>query len=355
MNTVTQRERELELLVISLSKKNQELEQLIEKEKKSNMSFIELLDMFINEKQMAISTKCGYVNIVSNHLKPYFATKDVKINDFNIFVVDEYIKYKQLEGLSNQTIKHHINVMKSAFTFGRKKGMTITSKVETSIKLLVDPYKFDVLSFEEILEYIKALENTDLYLPVLLSSMLGLRRSEVVGLKWKYVNFKTNEIYIHGAYIQCMDSVNKISYEYYENNTKTKSSTRVYIAPIKLMDELRKYKERQLVNSKKSSYNFTNAEYICVKNNGDLIKPNYITKKHRILVKKIFPDKHIRFHDLRHSCATFLYEKFKYGIKDIQTYLGHSNPNFTVKTYIHTTTERKLDISNKIDKNLNLG
>ena len=79
-------------------------------------------------------------------------------------------------------------------------------------------------------------------------------------------------------------------------------------------------------------------EYVCLMPNGELIKPNYLTHT----FAKVLEDndlKHIRLHDLRHSCATLLIQN-KVPVKDIQIWLGHSNIQTTI-IYTH------MDESNK--------
>lgn len=176
---MTARERELELLVIDLAEQKNYLEKMLSKQKESEILLSELLKNFIHNKSMADTTKCGYNNIISNHLIPYF--ESVFISDLTTEMIDRYVVFKQNAGLSNQTIRHHLTVLKSAFTYARKKGMAITFKVETSVNLYIEPYKFEILTFNEINSLINSLKDNDIFLPILISSLLGLRRSEVVG------------------------------------------------------------------------------------------------------------------------------------------------------------------------------
>lgn len=348
---MTARERELELLVVDLASQNNQLAKQLELQKKTNIPLSQLLNDFIANNRIAETTKCGYSNIVSNHLIPYFI--NVKLLDICTELIDEYVVYKQNTGLSNQTIRHHLTVLKSAFSYAKRKGIDISYKIETTISLCVEPYQFEILTFDEINLLISELKNHDIYLPVFLSSILGLRRSEAIGLKWDCINFKKSEVQIDGVYIQCRDSINQVTYEYYKPKTKTQSSKRTYIAPQKLMSELLQQRHLQFARAKSNSkYNSEYFDYVCVKKNGDLLKPNFVTKKYNKIIKSLFPNRNIRFHDLRHSCGTFLYEKFGYGIKEIQTYLGHANPAFTAKTYIHTSEDRKQEMSNCINNKL---
>ena len=81
-------------------------------------------------------------------------------------------------------------------------------------------------------------------------------------------------------------------------------------------------------------YDTRYTDFLCVDQMGTLLQPDYITQKfQQILVKHSL--RRIRFHDLRHSCATIMLY-LGYTLKDIQTWLGHSNYSFTADTYIHS-------------------
>lgn len=80
--------------------------------------------------------------------------------------------------------------------------------------------------------------------------------------------------------------------------------------------------------------------------NGKPYRPNYISKKHKQILEK-YGFKHIRFHDLRHSCAGLLNAQ-RFTVKDIQEWLGHSDIQTTANTYAHLDIKRKQWISNTL-------
>jgi len=80
-------------------------------------------------------------------------------------------------------------------------------------------------------------------------------------------------------------------------------------------------------------------EYICVNEIGDLLKPDYVSNKFSKVIGRAGL-KHIRFHDLRHSCASLLLA-LGYNMKDIQEWLGHSNFQTTANIYAHVDPKNK--------------
>ena len=82
-----------------------------------------------------------------------------------------------------------------------------------------------------------------------------------------------------------------------------------------------------------TSYYKADEEYIYVNKIGERITPNYLTTGFCKFIKK-YNLPHIRFHDLRHSAASLLYEA-NINVKDIQTFLGHSSAKTTMDIYVH--------------------
>jgi integrase len=101
---------------------------------------------------------------------------------------------------------------------------------------------------------------------------------------------------------------------------------------------LLKHKERQEEYRKqfKRSYSKKYLNMVCVDQLGDLIRPNFVTEHFNILLKKHNLRK-IRFHDLRHTCASLLVA-LNENMKVIQAYMGHSTMSITADTYSHLDT-----------------
>lgn len=105
-------------------------------------------------------------------------------------------------------------------------------------------------------------------------------------------------------------------------------------------------KADEIKNRKFFGKEYIKNDYVFKLENGEPYRPNYISKKHKQILEK-YGFKHIRFHDLRHSCASLLNAQ-GFTIKDIQEWLGHSDIQTTANTYAHLDIKRKQGISNTL-------
>ena len=116
-------------------------------------------------------------------------------------------------------------------------------------------------------------------------------------------------------------------------------------------EKLQHIKDQQEANKKLCgrSYNKEYLEYIYVDEIGDRIKPNYITGQFpKLLEKQGF--RRIRFHDLRHSCASLLLAS-GVPMKNIQEWLGHSDFSTTANIYAHLDYSSKLTSASAMESN----
>lgn len=127
-----------------------------------------------------------------------------------------------------------------------------------------------------------------------------------------------------------------------EDVLKTKSSIRSLPMIPAVEKKLLEQKERQEVFHRvfKSAYCKDYLDYVCVNELGQLMRPNFVTSHFSYLLQK-FGLKVIRFHDLRHTCASLLLAAGE-NMKNIQSWLGHGNFSTTADIYAHVDYQMKL-------------
>ena len=166
-------------------------------------------------------------------------------------------------------------------------------------------------------------------------------------MKWDAVNFDHNAISIKFTVTQySLDGKRHIEEK---PRTKNKSSRRTLPMIPALSDKLKtmltEREEWQRLCG--SSYNKDYLDFVYVDEMGDRIKPDYITEAFNKVLKKQGLRK-VRFHDLRHSCASLLLAN-GVSMKEIQDWLGHSTFKTTADTYAHLAFNSKLSSANVLN------
>ena len=192
----------------------------------------------------------------------------------------------------------------------------------------------------ELIQLLNVFREDVLFYVVTFAVLFGLRRSEILGLRWNRIDFVNGILRIDTTALRCIENgrvVTKIC-----DTTKTETSCREFQLTEKEIALFRDLKERQAEYRRffKKDYSEEYADFVFLDEKGILLQPDYVTHHFKKVLRKNNL-REIRFHDLRHSCATFLlYSDF--NLKDIQEWLGHSDIGTTSNIYTH------LDYSNKV-------
>lgn len=155
---------------------------------------------------------------------------------------------------------------------------------------------------DEVNQLISLTKGTKLEIAVIFACFYGLRRSECISLKWSAFDFENNIFHIN--YTVVLTSVNGKRTLVTKDTAKTDATIRTMPLSSDIKKRLFEIKCMQDGNKKRLKKNYNNhwSDYLMVDENGDLISPDYVTDAFRRLTKKN-KMRHIRFHDLRHTCA----------------------------------------------------
>lgn len=292
-------------------------------------------------------TYIGYAQYTEKHIIPFYQQTNIKIQDMTIKDVESYYNHKFVSGrldgkpggLSIRTIKLHSVAMSQIFEYAIYNGLI----KENPCKYAKFPKEanntsretsfYDVNQCNELLSKTKG---TPLYNMIYITFLYGLRRSEMMGLKWDAINFDNDTLTIKHTVVLNTKVVQK-------DKTKNRSSNRTY----PLLPEIKKIliglQEQQNSNKEEMKSWYKESGYVFTKADGTVYYPSYPTHElSKVLKKNNLP--HIRWHDLRHSTASFLIEK-GWHMKDISDWLGHSSIKTTMDIYGHISTERKKELS----------
>lgn len=293
----------------------------------------------VAKSSVALVTYSSYSNMIKGSIAPYFREKKITLKGLQAKDIQEFYQ-EQLERVKASTVIHyHANIHKALKHAVKMDFIEVNpaDKVERPKK---EKFTGGFYSSEEINRLFDISKGTPLELAVLFGAFYGLRRSEIVGLKWDSFDFEQNTLTIQHTVTSC--NIDGKHVVIASDNTKTKSSCRTLpLVPFfreKLLTLKKEIAENRRLCGR--SYCKEYLDYIYVDEMGERIKPGYITTSFPILLERNGM-RRIRFHDLRHSCASLLLAN-GVPMKQIQEWLGHSDFATTANIYAH------LDYSSKV-------
>ena len=320
------------------------------KSKDDDILFADFMEQWLDVVKGSITTVTysSYANMVKVIIAPYFREKNITLKGLQSKDIQDFYQ-EQLNRVKASTVIHyHANIHK-ALKYAVKLELISNNPADRVERPKQEKFQGSFYSSEELNDLFDAVAGTRLELAVLLGAFYGLRRSEIVGLKWDAIDFKKNTITINHTVTSC--NLDGKCVVLAKDTTKTKSSRRTLPLVPFFRDKLLNIKSQQEANKKLCgrSYNKDYLDYIYVDEIGDRIKPNYITGQFpKLLEKQGF--RRIRFHDLRHSCASLLLAS-GVPMKNIQEWLGHSDFSTTANIYAHLDYSSKLTSASAMESN----
>lgn len=329
---------------------------------KDDMLFSDYLKQWLEKRKaddIELSTWEGY----SDHLKhviDYFNERKTRLRNLKPYDIKQYYEYQKQygkinkkdntrTGLATRTIRSQKQLINAALQQAVEEeiisknpafGIKVSNKKNSSFR------KREVfLTKEQANRLLQYLKETDNHLRPLIYITLyyGLRRSEVLGLKWNAIDFENNTITIQHTVVKHRTTVAK-------DKTKTTTSNRTYPILSDVLPILYDIKKNQEKNKDYFGNTYTETEYIFTWEDGRPFSPDYISKKFKSIVKQAgYPELH--FHDLRHSCASLLHE-LGYTPKEIQDWLGHADFYTTMNIYTHIEKQKGLQNTQALDNTL---
>ncbi len=295
------------------------------------------------------STYQSYVCIANAHIIPYFKEKKIKLNQITRNDLQVYVNFKFEHGrkdgkggLSAKTVKSHIVLIKQALKEAVKNNLIPINPSDYITLPKIQKYEASFYTANQLNDLFIAIKDEPLYPLIYIATVYGLRRSEVLGLKWDSIDFENDTLTIKHTVVDIAKIIEK-------DSTKNKSSYRSFPLGNDIKKMLLKLKEAEENNRMIFGKEYIESDYIFKWENGEPLKPDYISRSFKKLLKK-YNLPHIRFHDLRHSCASILVAN-GFTLKDIQEWLGHSDIQTTANIYAHLDIERKSNIMKSMTDN----
>jgi len=245
---------------------------------------------------LAETTIYGYQNILNNHIKSYFAEKPLQ--SVSLQDIQNYEIFKS-ETLSKNSVKKHLELLKSVFQDACRKRIINENPLLLMERRPKNTTRRECMNAQEIAELCASVEGTYLEALVVLAAYLGLRRGEVLGLRWSDVDFEAGVLHI-------VNTRTKAGGRVIEKDPKTETSNRVMLMSQPVIRALKNTFARRGAQ-RRMDQKYADSGYVVTKPDGSPFSPNYISEAfHKHLLKHNM--KPIRYHDLRHSFASIANE-----------------------------------------------
>lgn len=293
------------------------------------------------------STYDGYVGIISKYLYPYFKRSELCLLDVKPYYLEKYQRYLMHNtSLSINTTRKHHEILRACLNYAYKNDLIEKNPYKNYSIPRHEETEMHYYTQEQLMKLMQSVCGTNIESFVYLAVWFGLRKSEILGLRWENVDFIKKQINICETRTRIKDYVSGHWIESQNKRMKTQKSKRV----IPLSDEQFKYLQN-LYYRQTNNIIYPHG-YVCVNSDGFPLHYDYVLPKFKHLLKaNDLPP--IRIHDLRHSNATLMLNS-GFSMKQVSEWLGHSTYKLTADTYTHVSAENKRDMSNTIGEKLSL-
>lgn len=298
------------------------------------------------ENRVEGTTYLGYKHVCETQILPYFDDKGYKVKDVTREQIqaflDEKLKNGNLKGkggLSVKTVKEYKNILSASFKEAMKRDIIYRNPCEfvTLPKASRRPPKF--YTKEQALALFAACRSEEIYPIIFLCTIFGMRRSEVLGIRWQSVDFNRRLLTIEHTVVDQEERFEK-------DRTKTDASFRSYPMSDAVVNLFRDIQKKEALNRKLCGNMYHENDYVFKWEDGRPYRSDFITSRFAKILKKNNLPK-IRFHDLRHTCASLMIDEGML-LKDIQEWLGHASIQTTANIYGHLDMSRKKMIGDKM-------
>jgi integrase len=283
--------------------------------------------------------------MITQHLKPTLG--HIKISLLQSAHIQEYYVQKLSNGkidgggLSATSVKHHHRLIFKVLKDAVKWQLLMRNVAEAVTPPKTKKVEMQIWDNEKVKTFLEESKKSS-YFPIYLTAIYtGMRRGEVLGLRWQDIDFQNNIIYVR----QSLQEVKKVGLTFKE--PKSGKSRSITITS-NITKELKKVYKQQLENKLLFGADYNDFDLVFAQKNGKPLQPTEMARNYRKMVEKSgLP--YIRFHDLRHTHATLMLQQ---GIhpKVVSERLGHSTIGITMDTYTHVLPNMQKEAAHQFEQ-----
>jgi integrase len=289
----------------------------------------------------------SYYDVIKTHILPCGISRvklqKIQACDLQSFYNDK-LKNGRIDnkgGLSTRYVRYIHTLIREALEQALKENLVSRNMADATSPPTVKTKGMQILTKEQLQDFISVVREDRLATAFILDIGTGLRRGELLGLKWDCVDFKKSTIIIKRQLLSLKDG------PVIEEDMKTKSSKRSIPLAENLIKELKAHKVRQAKEKLQIGDMYNDQGLVFCQEDGSPIEPKSFTKRFQNLLKQAGLPK-LRLHDLRHTHASLLLSENIHP-KVVQERLGHSSISMTLDLYSHLSPGLQEAASQKID------
>ena len=284
----------------------------------------------INVRPSSHQTYRGYID---NHIKPNIGKVPLeKLTSLELQKfykklleqgrVDRLESRRQAKGLSPKTVRNIHQIISSAMNLAREQKLITANPAEGCAPPQLEHKEMKTLTSDQLGAFFREARDSGVYELYYLDLATGLRRGELLGLKWTDIDLDRGVLKIQRA-------ISRQNGKVVEAPLKTKNAYRTLPLSADAIDVLKAQKNKA-----------GSSEWVFPSPTGGPLSPDSVLHMlHRVLKRAGLP--RIRFHDLRHTFATMALQN-GVDVKTVSSMLGHYSAGFTLDTYAHVTTDAQL-------------
>ena len=307
----------------------------------SRMTVAQWLDLWLRALEISPKAQERYGEIVRTYLIP--ALGAVQITKLTpVQIQDAYANLRRKDGmpLAPSTRRYIQVILKSALGRAVEQQLLARNPADAQRAPRLERKEISTLSVEQSLQLLKALRHLHVYWPVLLALTTGMRRGEILALRWRNVDLDRGTLRVVQSLEQTKDAIRF-------KDCKT-GRNRAITLPAFVVEELRRLKAEQAETLLSLGVRQSGDTLVCCRQDGEPKQPRSLTHEFEVVIGRIRDVPKVRFHDLRHSHATQLLADGVHP-KIAQERLGHSTITTTMDLYSHVTETMQSDAATRLD------
>jgi integrase len=275
---------------------------------------------------LATNTHVRYTGLMKQHVTPRIGKLQLsKITPHHLSQLYQAIR---AQGLSAQTALHVHRALHTALNYGVRVTRVLTENVASRITApKVERRIGTTISHERVRMLIAAAMGTRLRAPVLLAALTGLRRGELLALKWAVIDLIKGTLYVAEALEHTRGHAVRFK------APKSRSSRRVIPLAPECVELLRAHKAAQDAVKAEAGETYTDLDLVFPSPDGTPWRPDSFSVQFARIARTA-GCKGFRLHDMRHAFATLTLADGA-SIREVSDLLGHSSKSLTLSTYAH--------------------